>query len=284
MVSTAEIATSDSCSLLGAYLTERLDPHPLFRPHLPHAARLVVGPVAFGAWDERSPLQLALVLSDARRETLAAALQAHQLWDPAADYRVMLPDREPFRRFPGAEIRVLSASELAQEFQFDLPVALWFWEHAAVRSDPDGVVADQLREARGTFARRLNRIRCEHYYHFRRARQDLLAPRLSPSRARTLLAIRLGETAREAMRLAFLADGIPYPGDHWLEWAAERETRSGESLLAAVHALLAADEASDLEHAGKVLRARVVHALQQGGVSEPWLEQWWMWPALGPAD
>jgi hypothetical protein len=39
-----------------------------------------------------------------------------------------------------------------------------------------------------------------------------------------------------------------------------------------------------VEHAGKVLRDRVAFALQQGGVSDQWLEQWWLWPSIAPGS
>ena len=47
-------------------------------------------------------------------------------------------------------------------------------------------------------------------------------------------------------------------------------------------ALVAAREPHTIERASKVLRDRVAFALQKGGVSEPWLEQWWLWPSIAP--
>jgi hypothetical protein len=105
-----------------------------------------------------------------------------------------------------------------------------------------------------------------------------------PRRLATVLAIKRGDAVREALRLAFLADGKPYPHDKSLEAMAERETRFGSGIVTAVRALIVARETHTVEHASKVLRDRVAFALQQGGVSERWLEQWWLWPSIAPTS
>jgi len=279
---TETAAADQTIAMLEVYVRERLRPHPLLNPCLATATHCVTGPEAFGAWDEQTPLQVTFILEEPIHAGIASALREKRLWHPGSDFRVLLPDREPFRRFPGAQLRLQTWSELAQEFRFEIAEAIWSWRHAAVGKDPHGRLEGELRRAEHRFAQRLEGLRCEHYYRFRRARQDLLSPRLRPGHARTLLAIRRGEAVREALRLAFLAEGRPYPPDPWLEWAAERETRAGERLLAAVHSLLAGRDPRDVDHAGKVLRDGVVQALQRGGVSAPWLEQWWTWPAIAP--
>ena len=270
-----------AAALLHAYLQDRVVPHPLLQPYLARAALSVTGSVAFGAWDEHSDFDLQILLSDEDHSRLGRALRDAGLWDPARDFRLRLEDREPFRRFPGVEIRILSRSELAQEFRFRLPVALWNSTHAVTVQDPLGELGAATRAAERRFAESLDDLRCEHYYRFRQARNDL-APRVIPRRMATVLAIKRGEAVREALRLAFLADGKPYPYDKWLEVMAERETRSGENIVTAVRALLAA-EPDTVEHTSKVLRDRVIFALQQGGVRDRWLEQWWLWPSVAPS-
>lgn len=276
-------ALEEAAGVARAYARERLLPHPALGPYVPGASLLIAGSVAFGAWDEHADLDLRLLLPDETHAALAAALREMHVWDPAEDFRLSVPDRRPFRRFPGVRVRILSAAELRQEFQFDLPVSLWTYSHAAVAQDPAGILEGCLREAFGRFRTRLPHLRCEHYYRFRRARSDL-APCIAPQQAITLLAIERGEAAREALRLAFLADGLPYPDDRWLERMAEEETRFGPSIVPAVRALLTAQEADAIDHASKVLRDRVAFALQQGGVTEPWLEQWWLWPTIAPGE
>lgn len=276
-----DCATDEIRDLLDAYLRERVVPHPLLRPYLAEATACLTGSSSIGLWDEYSSLDVHLVLPDVEHTQLANRLREERLWNPARDFRLRLEDREPFRRFPSAVITILSASQLAQEFRFELPVALWIYGNAVVLQDPAGMLEAAVHIGNQQFAAVLNDLRCEHYYRFRQARHDLL-PRIAPQRQETVLAIKRGEAAREALRLAFLADGKCYPYDKLLEPVAERETRSGKHLVTAVHALIAARDAEVVAHAGKVLRDRVVFALQQGGVSEQWLEQWWLWPSIAP--
>lgn len=273
-------AAREAVSLLQTYLRERVIPHPLLNPPLPHAAVCVIGSVAFGAWDEHSDFDICLLLPDEEHARLAGALREARLWDPARDFRLRLEDREPFRRFPGVEIKILSRTQLEAELRADLPVALWVYSHAAVLQDPKGLLERALGEAAARFRDSLDDLRCEHYYHFRQARNDLI-PKIMPRRLNTVLAIKRGMTVREALRLAFLAEGKPYPYDKWLELMAERETECGSGIVTAVRALLAAGEAETIDHTSKVLRDRVIFALQQGGVSDGWLEQWWAWPHRG---
>lgn len=274
-------AADDTGVLLENYLRERVFPHPILSHVLPEAAVLVTGSVAIGAWDEQSALDIFLIVPDDEHVQLSAALREARLWDPARDYRLRLEDREPFRRFPGTVLRILSASELERESRFDLPVTLWVLTHALVHQDPLGTVEAARQTWGERFTAALSDLRCEHYYYFREARNDLV-PRIMPRRMTTLMAIKRGEAVREALRLAFLADGKPYPYDKWLEVMAERETRCGASIVTAVRALVAARDPQTVEHTGKVLRDRVAFALQQGGVREAWLEQWWLWPSIAP--
>jgi hypothetical protein len=274
-------AADDATYLLEAYLQERVLPHPLLSPFVPEAAACVTGSLAIGIWDEEAPLDVHLVLPDEEHARLSASLRSAHLWDPARDFRLRLEDREPFRRLPGVHITILSAAQLAREFQFELSIALWTYSHAVVAQDPLGTLEAHRHLARDRFSSRLNELRCEHYYCFRQARHDMCA-RLAPRRVSTLLAIKRGAAAQEALRLAFLADGKPYPYDKWLEQMAERETECGPNIVAAVRAVLAAREPDVLDHAGKVLRDRVAFALLQGGVNEAWLEQWWLWPLIAP--
>lgn len=276
-------AAQEIRNLLDAYLRERVVPHPLLRPYLQDATACLTGSSSIGLWDEHSSLDVHLVLPDSDHAQLAAKLREERLWNPARDFRLRLEDREPFRRFPSAVITILSSSQLAQEFRFELPVALWVYEHAVVLQDPAGTLEAAVQTGKQRFADVLNNLRCDHYYRFRQARNDML-PCIAPQRLKTVLAIKRGETVREALRLAFLADGKCYPYDKLLEPVAERETQSGAHIVTAVRALVAAREPEAIAHAGKVLRDRVAFALQQGGVSEKWLEQWWLWPSIAPAE
>lgn len=273
--------TEELLSSAKAYLRERVVPHPALHGFLPEAAVAVVGSAAVGVWDEHSDFDLRFVLPDAEHTRLAAALQQAGLWDPARDFRLLLDDREPFRRFPGVQTLILSDTQLAQEFRANLPAALWAYSHAVVLQDPLSSLETALALAQDQFQSRLGDLRCEHYYRFREARRDL-SPRISPRRQATILAIKRGEAVREALRLAFLAEGKPYPYDKWLETMAERETQSGAAIVTAVRALVGAREAHTVERAAKVLRDRVAFALQLGGVKETWLEQWWLWPSIAP--
>lgn len=275
--------TQEIRSLLDTYLRERVVPHPLLRPYLEDATACLTGSSSIGLWDELSSLDVHLVLPDADHAQLAVRLREERLWNPARDFRLRLEDREPFRRFPSAVITILSSAQLAQEFRFELPVALWIYEHAVVLQDPAGTLAQAVQAGAQRFADQLNELRCDHYYRFRQARNDML-PRIAPQRLKTVLAMKRGETVREALRLAFLADGKCYPYDKLLEPVAERETQSGAHIVTAVRALVAAREPDAIDHAGKVLRDRVAFALQQGGVSEKWLEQWWLWPSIAPTE
>jgi len=276
-------AADEALALLGLYLRERVSPHPILNPYLADAAVWVTGSVAAGVWDEMAELDLRLLLPDEEHSRLAAALREVHLWEPGRDFRLRLEDREPFRRFPGVRLHVLSGTQLRQEFRYDPPVALWVHQHARVLQDPLGGLDAQVREGEERFRDALPSLRCEHYYLFREARNDMI-PRLMPRRLSTGLAIKRGEAVREALRLAFLADGKPYPYDKWLEVMAERETSSGSGIVTAVRALISAREPLAVERAGKVLRDRVAFALQQGGVSESWLEQWWLWPSIAPGS
>lgn len=267
--------------LLEAYLRERVQTHPILSPLLRDATICATGSVPAGTWDERSDFDIRIIVSDEEHTRLGAALRDARLWDPARDFRLYLEDREPFRRFPGVQILILSASQLRQHFRYEQPIALWFWNHAVVYQDPSGVLKAVLERENKVFEDALDNHRCEHYYRFRQARNDLV-PKIVPRRMTTVLAIKRGECVQEALRLAFLADGKPYPYDKSLEFTAERETTNGPNIVTAVRALLAARELETIEHASKVLRDRVAFALQQGGVSEKWLEQWWLWPTIAP--
>jgi hypothetical protein len=273
--------SAEVADLLSAYLRERVIPHPILSPFLRDAAVCAAGAATSGDWDEEGELDVRWVLPDEDHARLSAALREARLWDPARDSRLVIQDREPFRRFPGAEMKILSAAQLVQEFRFDLPVTLWVYTHAAVLEDPSGLLESTTQGFAERFQARLPDLQCEHYFRFRQARNDL-TPKVMPRRLATVLAIKRGEAVREALRLAFLADGLPYPHDRWLEPMAERETRCGAGIITAVRALVAAREAHTVERAGKVLRDRVAFALQQGGVSERWLEQWWLWPGIAP--
>ena len=280
---TTDIAAHEIRGLLEGYLRDRVVPHPLLSPCLEDATVCVTGSSSIGLWDEHSALDVHLIVPDETHVRLATRLKEERLWNPSRDFRLRLEDREPFRRFPAAVITILSSSQLAQEFRFELPVALWIYTHAVVLQDPAGTLELTVRTGQERFEGQLNDLRCDHYYRFRQARNDLL-PRIAPQRLKTVLAIKRGETIREALRLAFLAEGRPYPYDKLLEPVAERETQSGAHIVTAVRALVAAREADTVDHAGKVLRDRVAFALQQGGVSEKWLEQWWLWPSIAPCD
>jgi hypothetical protein len=272
-------ARVEATALLKAYLRERVTPHPILNRFLPEAAACIAGAAALEEWDEHAPLCVCLVLPDKKHAELSAELRAARLWDPARDFRLILHDREPFRRFPGVEIRLLSRSQLVQEYRFDLPVTLWDYTHAAVLHDPLEILESTRSTFGERFRERLSDLRCEHYYHFRQARNDL-DPKMMPRRLATLLAIKRGRAVQEALRLAFLAAGKPYPCDLWLEAMAERETACGSSIVTAVRALVAAREPHTVERASKVLRDRVAFALQQGGTSDRWLEQWWLWRSV----
>ncbi|MFN3652822.1 MAG: hypothetical protein ACK47B_24860 [Armatimonadota bacterium] len=274
-------AAEETSELLASYFRERVLPHPLLAPVLPEAAVCVTGSVALGVWDERSDFNLRWILPDEEHAALAARLEQEGLWEPASDSRLRIVDREPFRRYPGVELLLLSQSQVRQELRFDLPVSLWVYTHSEVYQDPHQTLAALVAEAEERFQRDLGNLRCEHYYRFRQARSGLISP-IMPRRLNTVLAMKRGDAVREALRLAFLADGKPYPYDKWLEVAAERETQCGSGIVTAVRALIAAREPESIERAGKVLRDRVAFALQQGGVSEPWLEQWWLWPSIAP--
>jgi len=276
-----ESAANEIRSLLDAYLRERVIPHPLLQGCIQDAAACVTGSSTIGLWDEHSGFDVHLILPDADYHPAADRLREARLWDPARDVRLRLDDCEPFRRFPSAVVTLQSASQMRQELAFDLPMALWIYQHAIVLRDPVGTMRNAIRTASERFEQQLGNLRCEHYYRFRQARNDL-QPRLSPQRQKVVLAMKRGETIREALRLAFLADGKPYPYDKLLEPAAENETRCGAHIVTAVRALASAREPETVEHAGKVLRDRVAFALQQGGVSDQWLEQWWMWPSIAP--
>jgi hypothetical protein len=268
-------------SQMDGYLRERVAPHPLLAPYLHDAAALLTGSVAFGTWDEDSSLDFRFVVPDADHARLAAGLQAEHLWEPGRDFRVSLRDREPYRRFPGAELVFLSATQFRQEFRFELAISVWTYSHSVPLHDPSGLFGSTLEHYEERFRDRLANLRCEHYYNFREARNDLL-PKVTPGSLATVLAIKRGEAVREALRLAFLAESQPYPYDKWLETIAEQETECGAGIVTAVRALVAARETHTIERAGKVLRDRVAFALQQGGVSERWLEQWWLWPSIAP--
>jgi hypothetical protein len=267
--------------LARSYLRERVTPHPLLRPCLTDAGVCLTGTVPLGAWDEASPLDIRLLVPDEEHARAARLLREAHLWDPARDFRLILDDQEPFRQFPGARLHLMSLSQVRQEFRFDLPVAVWTYRHAVEVQDPAGLLAATREEFEAEFGGALGNLRCEHYYRFRQARSDLL-PRVTPRRQATVLAIKRGEAVRQALRLAFLAEALPYPPDPLLEVMAEHETQAGASILAGVRALVAAREPHTIERADKVLRDRVAFALQQGGVRESWLEQWWLWPAIAP--
>lgn len=275
--------TAETLNLLNAYVEERVVPHPILNRFLNAASICVTGSVAAGTWDEQSSLDVRFVLPDSEHIDLADELQTAHLWDPARDLRLRLRDGEPFRRFPGTEIVILSETQLWREFQWDLPIALWVYRHGAMLQDPLGILERATEHFSERFRSELPNLRCEHYYLFRQARNDL-APKIMPRRASTLMAIKRGEAVREALRLAFLADQKPYPYDKLLETIAEQQTRAGSHIVTAVRALVAAHDPETVEHAGKVLRDRVAFALQQGGVSEAWLEQWWTWPYVAPMD
>jgi hypothetical protein len=274
---TASPLISEALRLLDRYLEERVRPHPVVRPRLEKASTYVTGGFVSGIWDETADLELRFLLPDDDHALLAADLRRTGLWKPGRDARVRIRDGEPFRRFRGVEMQYLSDTQLAAALRFEPSQTLWTLEHAAIGPDPEGRLAAVVKQAESDLASRLGDLRCEHYYHFREARNEL-TPRLMPRRLATLLAIKRGETVQEALRLAFLADGKPYPPDALLEAMAERETRAGAGIVDAVRALVAATEAETLEHVSKVLRDRVIFALQQGGVSDRWLEQWWLWP------
>lgn len=276
-----ESTANELRDLLQAYLRERVVPHPLLRDFLQDAVVCVTGSSVIGLWDEHSGFDIHLILPDAEHTQVANRLQEARLWEPTRDFRVRLDDREPFRRFPAAVVTIQSSSQLAQEMRFDLPVALWIYQHAVVLQDPVATLGSALKAASRRFEEELGNLRCEHYYRFRQARNDLL-PRLTPQRLKVVLAMKRGETIREALRLAFLAEGKPYPYDKLLEPVAEMETSYGGHIVTAVRALSTAREPETVEHAGKVLRDRVAFALQQGGVSDQWLEQWWLWPSIAP--
>lgn len=278
-----ESAANEIRSLLDAYLRERVSPHPLLQGCLQDAAACVTGSSAIGLWDEHSGFDVHLILPDPEHRQAAERLKEARLWDPARDFRVRLNDCEPFRRFPSAVVTLQSTSQLQQELAFDLPTALWIYQHAVVLRDPAGLLQRAVQSASARFEQQLGNLRCEHYYRFRQARNDL-QPRLTPQRQKVVLAMKRGETIREALRLTFLADGKPYPYDKLLEPAAESETRCGAHIVTAVRALSTAREPETVEHAGKVLRDRVAFALQQGGVSDQWLEQWWLWPSIAPTQ
>lgn len=270
---------SEASPLAEQYISERVLAHPLLSPALPLAAIFLAGPLAFGGWDERSDLDLRFLLPDAEHERLSKALLEARLWDPARDARLFLADREPFRRFPGAGLLFLTSAQLKREISVELPSALWLLTHSAVLQDPGPLLEPIVRGTAARFEEHLPDLRCEHYYRFRRSRKDLVRD-LVPRRESPLLAIKRGEAIREALRLTFLAEGKPYPPDAWLEPRVEQETRAGESVVTAIRALLAARERDAVDHTSKVLRDRVIFALQEGGVRDRWLEQWWLWPTL----
>ncbi len=276
-----DVDADEPLAILDEFVRERLRPHPLVAPYLDTAAIWLTGGVALGVWDEETPLHVRLLVSDPEHEALGRTLKQAQLWDPSVDWRLILRDEEPIRRYPGAWVHVTCAAELRGEAVGDLCSTLWWIQHARLLTDPGGRFDAERNRIVDQFDAQLGAIRAEHYYWFRSARSGM-QPRVRPGRSGTLLAIKRGLAVREALRLTFLADGLPYPEDGWLEHAAESETRAGEAIVAASRALIAARDAAAIEHTGKVLRDRVVMALQQGGVREAWLEQWWLWARPTP--
>jgi hypothetical protein len=280
---TGDSGTEEALRLTDAYLRERVRPHPILNRFLTTVSIYVPGPAVMALGEENAPFSLRLLAPNQPHAELANALKSAGLWRPARDFRLRLEDREPFRRCPSAELLFLSHAQLKQEFRFDLPPAFWTHQNAAIYQDPDQQLALVVQAADARFAEQLEWQRCERYYRFRQARSDL-SPRITPARLATVRAIKRGDAAREALRLAFLAEGKPYPPDRWLEERAERETACGAGIVDAVRALIAAVEPELVAHTSKVLRDRVVFALQQGGVRARWLEQWWLWPSIAPGQ
>ena len=95
-------AAHEIAQLLDGYLRERVLPHPILGPFIPDAAVYVSGSVAFGTWDEQSPIDLRLVLPDEAHTRISAQLREAGLWKPARDFRLRMIDRERFR--PAARI------------------------------------------------------------------------------------------------------------------------------------------------------------------------------------
>lgn len=278
---TGDSGAEEALRLAEAYLRERVRPHPILNRFLAAASIYVPGPTVSALTEETAPFSLRLLLPNEEHARLAEALKDARLWKSARDFRLRLEDREPFRRCPAAEVVMISQAQLEQEFRFDLPPALWSHLHAAVYQDPGGQLEAAIRAVREVFTGQLDALRCERYFRFRQARSDL-SPRITPARLATVRAIKRGDAAREALRLAFLAERQPYPPDRWLEEMAERATSNGAGIVDAVRALIAAVEPELVAHTSKVLRDRVIFALQQGGVRDRWLEQWWLWPSIAP--
>src|SRR6266542_819039 len=156
------------------YVGERVAPHPILGKCLPSAS---IGAMGWSVewWDERSDLDLRFVLGDQGHAALKAGLQEAHLWEAGRDPWVRIVDREPVRRFPGARLAFLSASDLAQQLRFDLPTALWAYSHCLVMQDPEGLLGGALTEARERFGAALPELRREHYYRFRAARNEIAA-------------------------------------------------------------------------------------------------------------
>lgn len=260
-----------------SYIDVRLRRRPELDIVLAAGSLLLAGHQAQGLWDERSSLDLRLVVEDAAFARIAAELKEEWRTPAGPAGCFLIDDPNPFRTFPGARVVVLSISRLQAELAEEPVVALWAWRGAALLQDPEDRVATILAAASERFAADLAVIRCRHYFRFRRARQHL--DRFVRSRAQgTDLAVQRGESIREALRLAFLVEGQPYPADPWLELLAEEQTSAGPAIVTAVRGLAAAEEAETIERSSKVLRDRVVQALQRAGITEPWLEWWWAWP------
>src|SRR5688572_23671777 len=170
VLTTAAPLNTEALRLLESYLEERVRPHPLVRPRLERASIYVTGGFVSGIWDESADLELRFLLPDGEHTALAADLRRTGLWKPGRDARVRIRDGEPFRRFRGVEMHYLSESQLAAALRFEPSQTLWTLEHAVIGPDPDGRLAAVVKQAETEFAARLSDLRCEHYYHFREAR------------------------------------------------------------------------------------------------------------------
>lgn len=89
-----------------------------------------------------------------------------------------------------------------------------------------------------------------------------------------------------ALRAAMVLDGVPYPYVKWLARAAFAAPtgRRLEPDVTRLLDLLARDalrapgpEASHpLSHALKTIRGLLIEAAREGGIDEPWLQEWWL--------
>jgi hypothetical protein len=158
--------------------------------------------------------------------------------------------------------------------------------HGVVMSDPAGIAADLLSEARKPMSDAVRRAWFRYHYVEMRGEHKACAGSVDQPHNPAAVMIGVAKTIEHALRAAMIIDRRPYRYSKWLAPLAAR-TPTGAKVVPIVSDAIAVIESGALRRPApaaahplilkmKRLRDPLIDAARAAGIDGEWLSKWWL--------